>query len=284
MKYLLALVVIFIGIVLGVSWFVNNGLEGSIEFLDSTKEYKESGPEWRFAVIGDTEGLKPVTQRMVESLKAEDVEFIVHLGDIGGKPDRYTITTVMEAFDELPFPVYYIPGNNELVYDNALQRKTTALYEEVVNEKLWYAFDHENTHFVMLDNSYMRTGFHEEELEWLQQDLGRNDAEYTFLFYHRPVAVPGEQFFGDDETEYSRGQNEKFRALISRYEIERIFNGHLHFSLAYTLDGIPVTVSGGGGGLPQQILGGDDAANYHYIIVHVPLDGGDPELEMVSFE
>ncbi len=290
--YLLSLVVI----VVGVMWFVNSGWLDAISFETTSsaaetvknvvvgEEEKVEKDAWRFAFISDIEGVTNVATPMVKDMAARDIDFIVYGGDIVQRAETEGIKEIQALLESVGVPVHYAIGNNDLIYDETTERKTRALFAEAVDERFFYSFDHKGGHFVILDNSYMRDGFPQNELDWLAEDLAENEEEDepTFLFFHRPLNVPGESFFGDDETPDSRVQNEKFREVISRYKINRIFNGHLHMYMSYTLDETPVTVSGGGGAQPQALLGGADAAFFHYLIVNVYEDGSH-DVSVVEF-
>lgn len=268
-------------IVVGVWWFVNSG-RTSIAFFHSenrnsttrvdvfgSDNNQDNLSSWQFAVIGDTEDVGPITQKFIDDISQRDIDFVVHVGDVSSDSDEEGMREVVELFATLPFPTYYVPGNNDLAYDSTIERKTLEVYKNVFGEDVYSSLDHKNGHIVLLDNSYRRIGFSDEELEWLKRDLGENKQDYTFLFFHRPLDVPGQELIGDDETTTSRIQNEKFKELLNNYGIDHIFNGHVHSTLSYTLNTIPVTITGGGGALPQAILGGADAAFYHYYIVKV---------------
>lgn len=297
MKKFLLLLFVLVGVLIAVFWYANTELQNFLSAglqaetirrnANDISETNVSVDGWQFAVIGDTEGLSPITQQMIENMaEQKEIEFVVHLGDLDdAPPEKQNIQAVMDAFSVLPVPTYYIPGNNDLIYDETIERKTRALYNEVVNENDYYAIEHNNAHLLLLDNSYRRDGFPEEELTWLQTELDRDVGDYTFLFYHRPIAVPGESLFGDDETPDSREQNDKFRELIADYSITHIFNGHLHTTFNYELDGIAVTVSGGGGAEAQSIFKNTGGELFHYYIVTVPYDSEEqPVLELISFE
>lgn len=252
---------------------------------------EESSPElpknsWQFAVIGDTEGLRPVTETMLADMKQRGLAFVVHVGDISSDADTNELQQVKEAFAALPFPTYYVPGNNDLVYDETTERRTLKNYHDVIDEREYYAVDYRTAHIVLLNNSYRRIGFSDEELAWLKEDLDASRDKLNFLFFHRPLDVPGQAFFGDDETPNSRAQNETFKTLINDYAIAHMFNGHIHTALSYDLNNTPVTVTGGGGAAPQAILGGEDAALYHYELVTVNEDEKTPSyaVERITLE
>lgn len=242
--------------------------------------------QWQFAVIGDTEDVRPVNEQMIADMKNRPLAFAVHVGDISSHGDEDALQQVKTLFAPLPFPTYYLPGNNDLVYDETLEIKTPAPYQRIIDERLYYSIDYRQAHIVLLDNSYRRFGFPDEELAWLKEDLDKNTQPLTFLFFHRPLNVPGQQLFGDDETPNSREQNTKFEELIAGYNISHIFNGHIHIPFSYTLNEIPVTVTGGGGALPQDILGGADAALFHYYVVTVneSQNTASYSLERIDFE
>lgn len=296
MKKVLTLFAVLLLILVAVYWFVNRELQSLLtaglqdETIAANAVVNENNTEevegWQFAVIGDTEGMSEKTKKMVEDMKMRDIAFVAHLGDlVDAPPVEEEMQQVVDLFAQLEVPTYYVIGNNDLDYNDTTERKTRDMYHRVVREDDYYVINHENARLFFLDNSYRRDGFPDEELKWLQTELEtESDAAYTFMMYHRPLNVPGESLFGDDETADSRVQNEKFRELISTYTITRIFNGHLHTTFNYTLDETPVTVSGGGGAEPQSIFSSTGGTLYHYYLVTVPYDGTtEPMLDLVSF-
>lgn len=265
-------------------WFVNstfNEFTADTASLSTQKNYDY----WSFAVIGDTEDMRPITKRMIDDMATQSIDFVVHVGDVSSAADEVNMTTVRDAFSALPFPTYYIPGNNDLFFDEHTQLRSAATYSAVIQQPLNQHITHRNAQLLLLDNSYRKYGFTDETLAWFDEALTSNTSPFTFLFFHRPIYLPLEDLFGDDETPYSREQNKKMRERFSRTSVDYIFNGHIHTYLPYTLDGIPVVVTGGGGALPQTLLGGASAAYFHYLIVHVPHDAaGTPWVEVKRFE
>jgi len=287
MKAIGSIFIILILILAGVFWFVNRELIAFLEIsLETANTDEIKAPDkdfdgWSFAVVGDLEGPTTITDKLLDQISQENIEFLVQLGDVvDANADvakkQSNMEAMQEALEQLPVPVYHVPGNNDLIYDENLEIRTAALYQEVINPELYSTIEHNNARIFLLDNSYRRYGFPDEELTWLKQELATNSSPYTFLFFHRPIGVPGEDIFGDDETPFSREQNTKFRELLSGYSVNLILNGHLHTTLQYTLDQAPVIITGGGGGIPQAIFGGEDSAFYHYYLVHVPSDGYTP--------
>lgn len=251
---------------------------------------------WKFAVLGDTEDGGPTLDAFIAEMKQrDDIAFIVHVGDVASHGEPEKMELVKTQLETLSIPTYYVPGNNDLVYDEKTERRTLKVYKEVFGETVYFSFDYKNAQLALLDNSYRRTGFSDAQLEWLKKELDNSTAPYRFLFFHRPLNVPGQELIGDDETPNSREQNKKFLALIAGYKIDHIFNGHVHTSLEYSLTAgeaaagtekkIPVTITGGGGAYPQAILGGEAASFFHYLVVTVPNDPNNtPHTQVVPIE
>ncbi len=248
---------------------------------------------WKFAVIGDTEDGGPTLDAFITEMKKRtDIAFIIHVGDVASHGEKDKMETVKAQFETLTIPTYYVPGNNDLVYDEKTERRTLRVYKEIFGETVYFGFDYKNAQLLLLDNSYRRAGFSDPQLEWLKKELDSSTTSYHFLFFHRPLNVPGQELVGDDETPNSREQNKKFLALISGYTIDHIFNGHVHTSLEYSLvtdatnqKTVPVTITGGGGAYPQAILGGEAAAFFHYVVVTVPNEAGNtPHTQIIPLQ
>ncbi len=276
------------------------------DFFDTKKvDTEKSEPEnqqpadfngWKFVVIGDTEDGGPTLDAFIREMKQrDDISFIIHVGDVASHGEPEKMELVKTQLETLSIPTYYVPGNNDLVYDEKTERRTLAVYKKVFGETVYFGFEYKNAQLVLLDNSYRRTGFSDTQLEWLKKELDSSTAPYRFLFFHRPLNVPGQELVGDDETPNSREQNKKFLALIAGYTVDHIFNGHVHTSLQYSLladdaatgaeKKIPVTITGGGGAYPQAILGGEAASFFHYVVVTVPDDAGKtPHTQIVPIE
>lgn len=289
-RALLGTMVITLGIVVAGGWFVNRELQAFLAIgentnTNGTNTAAEDQNSWQFAVIGDTEDMHTITQTMIDDLATRDIAFVIHVGDIASHGDPNKMREVAAVFNTLPVSTYYVPGNNDLIYDETTERKTLKNYTEVFGNATYQSFDYNNAHFILLNNSYLRDGFPDAELTWLEDDLANNTKPFTFVFFHRPLHLPGEALFGDDETPHSREQNEKFLRLIAQFNITHIYNGHIHIPVSYQLgdQAIPVTVTGGGGAYPQDILGGPDAAYFHYTLVTVGDENTTPTEERISF-
>ena len=60
--------------------------------------------------------------------------------------------------------------------------------------------------------------------------------------------------------------------ILKEYPVDQIYSGHVHTYLSYDIEDTPAIITGGGGALPQSIMGGEKSAYYHYIKVTVTED------------
>ncbi|USN53729.1 MAG: metallophosphoesterase [Candidatus Nomurabacteria bacterium] len=238
-----------------------------------TQESLEETQGFQFVVLSDNEGATPIFDRLLQEISGESAQFLMHLGDLSPRGAESDLQEVRARLDQLPFPYYTAIGNNDLGRDRSrelyIKYFANARPENAKGGATYYSFDYQDAHFVVLDNSDRRVGFEDAQLAWLEKDLAEHEANAIFLFMHRPVDLPFTAFTGDDETPASRIANAKFIDIIEQHPITRIFAGHIHTLFTYTLGTTPVSVSGGGGAAPQDLIKDFVGPVYHYLLVTV---------------
>ena len=234
-------------------------------------ETNEAG--FTFIVMGDNEGDTPVFQAIIRQASTKPAKFLINVADLTPNSKLSDFELVKNRLDSLPFSYYTAVGNNDIVGDRSRRRYLTSFSQAQLgvgnSQTTYYSFDEGPAHFVVLDNADRRVGFDEDQLAWLDRDLAQTDQRWIFLFMHRPVDVPLTDVYGDDETPASRQSNEKFKAILRRYPVTRIYTGHLHVYFSYKLEGVPVTITGGGGAAPQAVLADLLGEQFHYLEVQV---------------
>ena len=119
-----------------------------------------------------------------------------------------------------------------------------------------YSFDHGNVHFVMLNeywngktepgSDYATAGDIVPALrEWLEGDLKATNKPFVFVYGHEP-AFPQHRHVGDslDQNPVNR---DAFWALLAKYKVQALFNGHIHYYYKETKDGV-IQISDGAAG------------------------------------
>lgn len=239
---------------------------------DSTSSKKQA-KGLLFAVVGDTESHATIYRRILEQAKERGAQFVLHTGDVTENGTAEELKAMQGLATENGMTVEATLGNHDIRTDatRALWRKFFAAENRAIAVAGY--------RFLLLDNAGRKTGFSPATLEWLQDEFAEHpDARYV-LSFHRPFNLPLQSFTGDDETPTSRSSNEKFLDLLVNVRVLAIFSGHLHLYLPYSMNDIPVYVSGGGGGEPQTALAGIGEQNNHFLLVR--LNGEDLQVEVV---
>lgn len=140
------------------------------------------------------------TELCIEALQREDVDFLVHLGDLidwPNQPDKgcEALDTFLEMLSRFKGPKHYVLGNHDL---------SSVPYNEIANrmgfnsEKSWYSFGIEDVQFITLDCNFDAQGeryrpdnsqwdqcfIPTEELAWLEEALNNTWSNCVILFVH----------------------------------------------------------------------------------------------------
>jgi hypothetical protein len=201
---------------------------------------------------GHTPGIYP---RVIEQINLLNPDIVVTVGDqIEGYGEDYERSlaewdSLLVLLDAVEAPLYLVAGNHDIWDDTS-----EAMYIEKTGFEPYYSFDHENTHFIILDVSRIDSpaDFPEDQKAWLVDDLEEHqDAENIFVFYHKPLW----------EQTLPRGESDPMHDIFVAHGVDAVFNGHYHIYFAGDYDGVQYTTIGSSGGgvntaLPQPDLRG----------------------------
>ncbi|MBU1167104.1 metallophosphoesterase [Patescibacteria group bacterium] len=251
-----------------------NKVAGSlVESYQEFKDPKAETSEFSFLVIGDTENkqtnLGPNFKEFTQLANQSEADFVVHLGDF---TNRGTETEFQEMKSylgkNLDLPYYMVAGNHDILTDPSRE-----LYKNHFI-KTYYSWDHKNSHFIVLDNSNSKTGFDQNQLDFLTEELQNNtDKDHVFVFIHRPVNMSLAKVLKISDGIYPEAQEsfDEFERILSASEapIAEVFAGHIHTYFNYSLQNIPVTISGGGGSKSNLSFWESAKSFHHYLEIKV---------------
>lgn len=253
------------------------------QVLGTTSEKTE------FLVLGDS-GIGSAQQRMLaEEMQNTNATFFLHVGDIAyqrGTADelRRNFANIYTALLK-KVKVYPSPGNHDYSTNNLAPYLSyfnpphQALND--ADQGRYYSFDAGNIHFVSLDSNtpldQSSDSRNDDELDWLNQDLAKSNAQFKIVFFHHPPYSSGIEHGSDMRV------RQKLVPIFEKYKVDLVFNGHEHNyertckMLADKCDdqGILYIVTGGGGaglyrlGEPQYF---SVARSVNYEFVNVTIE------------
>lgn len=213
--------------------------------------------EFRFAVIGDTQGMNHIFMDAVKEM--EDVDFLIHLGDLTASGKRSGYDSVKRVMNSTDFPVYSTIGNHDIRFDGK------DIYENRLSP-LQYSFSYSNYNFIFFNSAEL--SLRQEQVDWMRSEI--EDDKENVLITHAPYFDP----FGGSHTmdEESCNMMDEF---VSEHDVHAYLSGHIH---AYHQDISQKTkrlITGGGGG---SLVKGEhhfvyaDASNDNLEFTKVPID------------
>lgn len=278
-KTIIVILILSISLFLGHFYFtpkIKNFLNSKsllASFLNTYISYRKGEDEsFSFIVVSDSENegenLSPVFKKIIREANESEARFLIHLGDFVSCGKELEYQEFKNYLDQnLKIPYYLVPGNHDILQD----KETKSIFQKYFG-KLYYSFNFENAHFIVLDNSNNKQGFSEEQIAWLDRDLKENYSQkQIFIFMHRPIDVPFVEKvdISDGATNKAKESYKKFSNLIKNYPVSEIFAGHVHVYFTYKLQNIPVTITGGGGSKPNLAFWDTTSSFFHYLLVKV---------------
>ena len=196
----------------------------------------------KFAVIGDTgsgsERQRDVGDMMVKYHALFPFEFVLMMGDnmYGGEAPQDFEKKFAEPYKALldqKVKFYATLGN----HDQALQVN----YQNFnMNGKEYYRFTKGKIAFYSLNSNYMD----KKQVQWLEDELGRETAEWKVMFFHHPPYSSAKKHGSDGQL------REVVEPIFLKYGVDVVLAGHDHvYERIKPQKGIYYFVSGAGGQL-----------------------------------
>lgn len=237
---------------------------------------------WNFAVIGDTQANKYIMVRAIKNMNKHKFDLVVHVGDMDAYGDPRRWRKSMSYILKSKCPWFYVIGNHELYSNNPFRYFPTK--RKWV--RFWYGwgdtfrvFSHRRKKFILIDSSssFMPNSHHKR----LERALKRAKNKSVFLFTHKPLPYyKNFKIYYDNGKRYVRYRwmcglpykwsNITLWKIIKRHKnkIIAVFHGHDHSYRKYSIEGIQVYCSGGGGGKLETKYD-----YYHYLNISVDKNG-----------
>jgi predicted phosphodiesterase len=175
---------------------------------------------------------------VVAQLNALKPDFVVHLGDmVHPVPSQGAYVTAAQRFhslfSELQMPLHLVPGNHDegdkpIAWTPAVavNQQFLAIYREQFG-KNFYAFDHRDCRFIIIDSQILNSGLIDEHDQWTWFETQLATDQRIFLFKHYPPFLHDaeEHEHYDNVAEPARS---RLLELLQRHPVEALFCGHVH--------------------------------------------------------
>lgn len=193
-------------------------------------------------VCEEWEGVDPRTrvERVVAAIGSlpDPVDAVVVTGDLtdDGSPESYR--EVRRLLEPLAVPVHVLPGNHD---DRANLRSAFDLPGSGA-EPINYSVEVGGLRVIVFDSIIPGQdpgAYGPEQLRWLDQELGRDEAKPTLLALHHPPLPTG--LPGWDAINLTAADRAAMAAIAGRHpQLRAIVGGHLHRLAAGVVGGCPV--------------------------------------------
>ena len=219
--------------------------------------------EWplRIAVLGDASFGDEATQNLVNIIAAQDLDFVIHTGDIVYETDPSDVfNSYIQKFFQ-PFapllhqgPIYTVLGNHDYnstvrwegapFYDYAFPAFTDPIlsYPETRRANQYYAFAYKDIQFLMLDtHTFAGAEGRAEQDAWLEERLADPRFRATIPVFH-VAPYSSSVVHPDDGLPVRYSWNWRFEDA----NVPLALSGHFHHYERLISNGITYIVSGGG--------------------------------------
>ena len=214
------------------------------------------GDPLTFAVLGDSRSNAPVFEQVLKSMARDPgLAFAIEVGDM---VEQGTLAQFDEFFKQIRsyvrMPFLMVAGNHDLGKNQDL-----TLDREIFGPD-YYAFPVKDALFIVLNNN-LHTGMGEAQMAWLKAELEKSQSYKTRLvFLHVPLFDPR----GDKNHHcLPEATGRQLAALFHHYRVTHIFAGHIHGYFTGDWDGVPYTITAGGG---APLYGADPAHFFHHYL------------------
>lgn len=206
----------------------------------------QSEQSLHFAVMGDSHGNQEVLRPLLAQTLRDrpNLDFLLHVGDAvndGDVPGSWFTDFIDPARDFLAVvPIHFAMGNHEKGEVPPFQIPVAAGPVD--------SFVSGNA-FIVLANSNLDLGPKGQQYQELEQRLSSPEARaatWRLVAFHHPPFAGG--WGSCDGYDGNADVRENLVPLLTRHEVNVVFNGHLHGYERGTWLGVTYVTTGGGGG------------------------------------
>jgi len=214
--------------------------------------------DFHFVVYGDNRGANPPFASILDEVAADpDIAFVIGTGDLVKTPGKENYRQFLQQVGvRLRVPFIPAPGNHDIDDDGLLWRGIMGLlnYSFRVGANAFIVFD---------DNTADSLG--ENQMQWLERALAdARDCDTRIVVMHVPLFDRANGILGHCIPE---AMSRRILEIFHKGRVTYVFGSHVHGYYAGDYEGIPYTITGGGG---ARLAGSNPQHHFfHYLRVHL---------------
>lgn len=208
---------------------------------------------------------KAVASAMTQRAKSDGLDFMITVGDnfyesgVTSADDPMFKSAFVDVYSDaaLQVPVYPALGNHDHKGDVQAQIDYSAKNKNWKMSAAYYTFtrtlgDGTKVAFFAIDTDPIKLKKDvTTQLTWLDQELGKSDARWKFVYGHHPLYSHPER---DREAE-RKTMRDAIEDILAKHKVDAYLAGHDHIlEMPKAVKGVTHVVSGGGAG-PQKAYG-----------------------------
>lgn len=212
-------------------FFFNNIIEipepNKQEFNQTNLYPKNKNEVLKILLISDTEDFWMTTQQALEQGKNEQVDFVIHLGDVThlGVPEK--LSEAKDLFEKSDLKIYPVPGDRDL-WKSRQSSDGLKAFNDVFGQS--YRFIESGGYgFLLIDNSNIYEGIDDKQWDFITKNI----QEADFVFMHNPIYFNKSYLLGDKGMgQYSQDVEEqrlKLLDLVRESDVKAVFAGNQHY-------------------------------------------------------
>jgi len=212
-----------------------------------------AGGNWTFIAMGDPQGHDWNVEAAGELADAMGARFILLLGDVVASGEQAQYDSLTRAMGNVSVPVFAVPGNHDVMNQGAVRfLRTFGPFEG--------RFDFGGVRFVLLDTSSQTFG--DQGASYLSgAAAGRPAGERLVVATHTSPLDPRPH--GSDPY-LDPGGSARLMAAVESAGADLLLAGHVHmYCSTATTGGVPLVVTGGGGGV---LITSEGPWNFHHLL------------------
>ncbi len=220
---------------------------------------------FRLVVLGDTRNMVKIARDVYGRVSGEQPAMIFHTGDIvrHGTPTELLRNHVQLLDITNPAPMFCVPGNHE----RGVRRDFAAFRALYGDDR--FSFDYGGCRFVGFNNCTKGRGsVRDDDLAWLDKELGRSGAGHKYVFMHIPPVYFEATFVSDRRRRGFTRNADAFHALMQKHGVDEVFMAHIHGYASTVMAGVRYTLTAGGGAPLSGRLAKEGRA-YNYVVLRV---------------